>query len=159
MPKKSSNFAYSFVLALMLLVMGVGSVKGATYFSVVTGGNWNAASTWSGTSGGGGGAGVPVAGDAVTIEGGHNVVVTANAACSSITFTTSTATSLTINSGIILNVSGAITIPRPGSNYNQIIVGAGILNAGSIAFTSGGGPNRHQITISTGIVTVAGDLT
>ena len=85
--------------------------------------------------------------------------VTADAACTSITFTTATATSLTINDGITLTVSGAITIPRSGSSFNQIIVGAGILNAGSVAFTSGGGTSRHQITISTGTVTITGDVT
>ncbi len=128
-------------------------------YSVATG-NWNATSTWSATSGGAPGASVPVAGDFVTIEGGHNVTVTAaNAACASITFTTATATSLTINTGFTLTVSGAITIPRSGSSFNQIIVGAGTLNAGSIAFTSGGGTNHHQITISTGTVDVTGDIT
>jgi hypothetical protein len=37
----------------------------------------------------------------------------------------------------------------------------GNLNAGSIAFTNGGAASaaRHQITISTGTVTVSGNLT
>ena len=38
-------------------------------------------------------------------------------------------------------------------------VNAGILNAASIAFTNGGGSPRHQLTISTGTVTVTGDVT
>jgi hypothetical protein len=127
----------------------------------VSDGNWNSTGTWSATSGGASGASVPVAGDDVIIEGGHNVTVTANAACTSISFTTSTATLLTINTGINLNVSGAITIPRSGSGVNTIAVGAGILNAAGIAFTSGGttGAKNHLITISTGIVTVTGNVT
>jgi len=139
------------VLAIVLIFLFSASfVQAATYTSVASG-NWNADATWSGT-------GTPVAGDIVNIVGGFNVTLTADAACASITFTTTTATSLTLGT-YKLDVSGAITIPRSGSGFNQIIVGAGTLNAGSIAFTSGGGTNRHQITISTGTVTVTGDIT
>jgi len=136
----------------------IGIITGQSRYSVANG-NWNSTSTWAQTSNGMAGASVPVAGDAVFIERGLNVTVTTPASAASITFTITTATSLSINSGITVNVSGAITIPRPGSGFNQIIVGAGILNAGSIAFTSGGSINRHQITISTGTVTVAGNVT
>ena len=38
-------------------------------------------------------------------------------------------------------------------------MGAGTLNAGSIGFTSGGNTKRHELTISTGIVKVTGDVT
>jgi len=124
----------------------------------VADGNWNSTGTWSATSGGASGASVPVAGDTVTIEGGWDVTVTAAAACATVDFTTTTATSLTINSGITLDVSGAITIPRSGANINLIAVGAGILNAASISFTSGGTTVRHQVTISTGTVTVTGNI-
>ena len=48
---KSSNFFYTSALALLFLMIGVGSASGATYFSVVTGGNWNTAATWSATHG------------------------------------------------------------------------------------------------------------
>jgi len=146
------------LICLMLLMAFVGRVNGAIRYSVAVG-NWNATTTWSATSGGAPGASVPVAGDDVTIERGFNVTVTANSACTSITYTTVTATILSINSGITLNVSGAITIPRAGAGVNTLAVGAGVLNAGSIAFTNGGGNVRHLITISTGTVTVAGDVT
>jgi hypothetical protein len=131
-----------------------------TYYSRATG-SWNTNTTWSLSSGGGAvGSGIyPLAGDIVVIEGGHNVTVTADAACSTINFNATAATSLTINSGFDLNVSGVITIPRPGSGVNLIAVGAGNLNAGSIAFTSGGTSVRHEITISTGTVTVLGNVT
>jgi hypothetical protein len=152
---KFSGFIKTITLVMMLLVFGFSNA--ATRFSVATG-NWNATSTWSATSGGASGASVPVAGDVVTVEGGFNVTLTANAACSSIAFTTTTATSLTLGA-FQLDVSGVITIPRSGSGTNIIVVGAGTLNAGSIAFTSGGGGVRHQITISTGTVTVTGDVT
>ncbi|MBK7213571.1 MAG: T9SS type A sorting domain-containing protein [Bacteroidales bacterium] len=130
----------------------------ANRYSVASG-NWNSTSTWSTSSNGGAGASVPVAGDVVYIERGKNVTVTVNAACSAINYTTTTATSLTINSGITLTVSGTVTIPRSGSGINLLAVGSGTLNAGSIAFTSGGGTKRHEVTISTGTVNVTGDVT
>ena len=135
----------------------------STYYSRATG-NWNDNNTWSLTSGGAAvGAGIyPQAGDFVNIERGFTVTVTADAACGSITFPDDIATTntLNINSGITLNVSGAITIPRAATNFiNTLAVGSGTLNAGSIAFTNGRGVVRHQITITTGTVTVAGDIT
>ncbi|MGD0340028.1 MAG: hypothetical protein ABSB78_14705 [Bacteroidota bacterium] len=146
----TSILSHLFVLTLLLVLTST-TASAANYTSRAPTA-WNITTTWNPN-------GIPVAGDNVTIAGGFNVIVTANAACASITFTTVTATSLTINSGITLNVSGAITIPRSGSGVNLIAVGAGILNAGSIAFTSGGGGVRHEISISTGTVTVTGDIT
>ncbi len=145
-------------LLVFALFFIVSIAQGATRYSVASG-NWNSTSTWSTSSGGASGASVPVAGDTVIIEKGFNVTVTADAACSTITFTTTTATSLTINSGITLTVSGAITIPRTATGKNLIAVGAGTLNAASIAFTSGGSTVNHEITISTGTVVVSGNIT
>ena len=144
-------------VAAFTFLTSVPNVHAASRYSVATG-NWNATSTWSASSGGASGASVPIAGDDVTIEGGHNVTLTAAAACATVTFTTATATSLTL-AGFQLNVSGAITIPRSGASENLIAVGTGTLNAGSVAFTSGGGGVRHEITISTGTVTVSGNVT
>lgn len=145
-------------LLVFALFFIVSIAQGATRYSVASG-NWNSTSTWSATSGGAAGASVPVAGDTVIIEKGFDVTVTADAACATITFTTNTATTLSINSGITLTVSGAITIPRSGSGVNLIEVGSGTLNAASIAFTSSGTTVRHQITISTGTLDVSGDIT
>jgi autotransporter-associated beta strand protein len=145
-------------LLVFALFFIVSIAQGATRYSVASG-NWNSTSTWSTTSGGAAGASVPVAGDTVIIEKGFNVTVTADAACGTITFTTTTATSLTINSGFTLTVSGAITIPRTTTGENLIAVGDGTLNAGSIAFTSGGSTVNHEITIATGTVVVTGNIT
>ncbi|MEI8114709.1 MAG: hypothetical protein WCI54_13825, partial [Bacteroidia bacterium] len=121
--------------------------------STATGGDWNNPTTWVGGV-------VPVAGDVVTIASGATVTVTANAACTSITFQAGNNITLSINSGITLSVSGGITIPRANNGFiNTLSVGAGNLNAGSIAFTSGGAGVRHLITISTGTVTVTGNVT
>ena len=152
--------SYAMVLVLVLLLVGTVRLNAANRYSVAIG-NWNALTTWSATSGGGAGASVPVAGDVVFIENGNNVTVTANAACASVSFTaTGSTTTLTISSGITLNISAALTIPRgTGSGVNTVAVGGGILNAGSISFTNGGGAVRHLLTISTGTVTVSGNVT
>ena len=142
---------------LLFMLLSVFNAQAANRYAVVTG-NWNSTATWSATSGGTGGASVPVAGDAVYIEGGHNVTITANAGCSSVSFTTTTATLLNINAGITLDVSGAVTIPKSGSSVNTLAVGAGFLNAGSVSFTGTGSTKRHEITISTGTVMVTGNV-
>jgi hypothetical protein len=146
--------------------IGILNVSNRIYFSRQTG-NWNAAATWStvtfanatntGT--------FPVAGDDVNIGGGNfTITVNVNSACGSIAYQSNATFSPTvsINLGFTLNVSGAITIPRASAtnpDVNTLNVGAGTLNAGSILFTNSAGLVRHQMTISTGIVTVTGDIT
>ena len=141
---------------------GFVTVASATFYSIATG-NWNINTTWSFSSGGPAtGLGIfPIAGDVVIIEGGVVVTVTANAACSSLTLEDGgNNNTVTINPGITLDVSSIITIPRAGGgNINLVAVGAGTLNAGSIAFANGGANPRHRVTISTGTVTVTGDIT
>ena len=70
-------------LGLAVALLSASTASAANRFSVATG-NWNAISTWSATSGGGSGASVPVAGDVVTVEGGFNVTLTADAACTTL---------------------------------------------------------------------------
>ena len=140
----------AFVIVLTVLFAATAM---ATSVSSAATGNWNATTTWSGAH-------IPVAGDDVTITGGFTVTVTANAACTSLTFSQTTANNtVNISSGKTLTVSGAITIISAAPNLNLLAVGAGILNAGSIAFTSGITTMGHEITISAGTVTVTGDIT
>lgn len=143
------------------------AVKAATtYYSRQTG-DWNSSNTWSTvTYGNATNAGTfPVAGDVVNIGGGDfTITVNVISACSSLSYQNNAPDSptVTFGSGITLSVSGAITIPRADNtlpDVNTLAVGAGILNAGSIAFTNGGGGQRHVLTISTGTVTVSGDIT
>ena len=149
--RKLSNFLNIFAFLVLLLVFG--NAKAATITSTTTGGNWNATSTWAGGV-------IPSATDDVVLGTNATITVTADASCATLTFGTATqTTTLNINTGITLNVSGLITIPRASSGMNSIAVGAGILNAGSITFTVGGGSSRHKITITTGTVSVSGDVT
>jgi|GEM_PF-1324045 len=141
------------------------NVSNVIYFSRQTG-NWNANATWSTvTYGGAAATAFPVAGDDVNIGGGSfTITVNVNSACGSLSYQSNALSSpvVSISTGITLNVSGAITIPRAGVlNVNTLAVGAGILNTGSVVFTNSGSLIlvMHQITISTGTVTVSGDVT
>ena len=120
-------------------------------------GNWNNPATWVGGV-------VPTAGDIVTIADGHTVTVTANAACSSVNigkgpFTQNS--TLTINTGILLTVSGDITIHRPTSGIvdNTLDVNAGIVSCASLTTTNSNNNSlRCIITISTGTLTCSGNF-
>jgi hypothetical protein len=139
-----------------------------TYYSRQTG-NWNATTTWSTVTYGDAtnNGTFPVAGDIVNIGGGDfTITVNVASACGSLSYESGAGNSPTvsINSGITLDVSGAITIPRAGFGDDNILaVGAGTLNGGSLAFTNGGGAGgfaqRHSLTISTGTATISGDIT
>jgi hypothetical protein len=78
-----------------------------------------------------------------------------------VSFTTVTASSLSVNPFTTLTVSGAITIPRTATAANVLSVGGGTVNAGSLAFTNGGTSAQpgHQATIGTGVLNVAGSVT
>ncbi|TRX29811.1 HYR-like domain-containing protein [Flavobacterium gawalongense] len=129
--------------------------------STATGGNWNLTTTWVGGV-------VPGAGDIVTIAVDATVTVIDNRSATSITIAGgSKNTKLQINPGIILSVSGDVTINSPGSNSrtNEIIVGSGILNIGGNLTVNGAAEgssinNRQgQLTVSTGTVDVNGNIT
>ncbi|RZK76881.1 MAG: hypothetical protein EOO85_10200, partial [Pedobacter sp.] len=131
----------------------------ATFFSRQNG-NWTSRSTWSYTSGGGQvPSGVyPAFGDIVHIEGGDVVTLTANAACATIDFPTTNTNNSIVLAGYTLAVSGNISIPRSGNGLNLINVGSGTLTAASIDFPTTGDAVRHKITISTGTVSVSGNI-
>ncbi len=114
--------------------------------------NWGDANNWLPD-------GVPAATDAVTLINNTTVNVNVPGVAASITFPTNNANSITLNVTTSLNVTGAITIPRSNAGANTLAVGAGTLTAGSIAFTNGGGGQRHVMTISTGTATVTGNVT
>ena len=148
-------------------------IVGNARFSVATG-NWNATATWSATSGGAGGASVPVAGDLVFIERGFTVTVTATAACGNIQVgrtgsTTAGAGTLTMNSNIALSVSGNLTVGGSGAagstgaitfntgssiTANNLFVGGTATTpaAGTITMTNGGTLTLNgDITVNTAV--------
>ena len=141
------------VLAMLAMAVLTESTANALARTASVSGNWNNTATWGGSS-------VPVAGDTVTINSGITVTVTAAAACTSITFPAGNNTTININSGISLTVSGAVSLPRPNnSRTNLINVGAGTFSAGSVVLSGSTGTRYSQINITTGNVTVTGNIT
>ncbi|WP_264535486.1 T9SS sorting signal type C domain-containing protein [Flavobacterium sp. N1736] len=133
----------------------------ATRYSVNSG-SWNSPLTWSVNSGGASGASVPVAGDIVYIEG-HTITVTADAACTSITFRGTATNTLTVNSGFTLTVSGAITGESAISiSRSAIISGAGTLNSASVTVGTTLNPTTDINTAITSTISnfnITGNLT
>ncbi len=149
--KKNLQIGKKIALALILLVTA--TVVNAQRTASVSG-VWSDVATWGGSS-------VPTSSDAVTINSGITVTVDVAADCASLSFlqTATVNSNVNINSGITLNVVGAVTIPRPAASSNTLAVGAGTLNAASVAFTSGGTAARHFLTISSGTATISGSIT
>ena len=146
--KQIRSKSVTMVLAILILLTAVLFAKdinaATTYYARQTG-NWNSNTTWSLTSGGGAvGSGVfPVAGDIVYIESSFTVTVTANAACASIIFSSKTSNSgtLSINTGITVNVSGSVSLQGSGSrNTAAAISGSGTLNCASMQIGTDGTP-------------------
>lgn len=128
----------------------------ASITSTATGGTYSLTTTWSGGV-------VPGAGDDVTIAAGATVTVTDARTCLSLTMNGASAyTTLQINSGITLTVTGALTVnpPTGGNNDNTIAVGDGILVCGSFTTVNSGNNNRRcLLTINTGTLTCSGNFT
>ena len=115
------------------------TINPATYYSRATG-NWSSNTTWSTTIGG---SAVPVgvypqSSDAVMLEPGFTVTVDANEGCATLGFdgTGTTTSTLSIPTGVLLNVTGAITAyscnTATGFNTASVVTGAGTIECGSI---------------------------
>jgi hypothetical protein len=96
----------------------------------------------------------------VTKTGG-SVLLTGTIGASSMSFAGSDNTSVSLSPGISLNLTGPLSLPLPASLPVSLDVGAGSLTCGSISL---GGNNSSAaqattISVSTGTVTVSGDIT
>ncbi|MES2654387.1 MAG: T9SS type A sorting domain-containing protein [Bacteroidota bacterium] len=123
----------------------------------VTTGNWNNGANWLPT-------GVPDVTDDVTIPSGRTVTIDIAATCASLSFGNST--NVSVNVSIVgtnsLTVAGAINFIDPiGSTGDQTIaVGAGTLTCNTVVFAvTTNGNEDNTITVSTGTINVAGDIT
>ena len=151
------------IISLLFLFLNAIKTEAATYYSI-TSGNWNSNTTWSTTSGGTAvGAGVfPVTGDVVNIERGCTVTITANAACTTLSFTnaTNSSSTLTISGTNSLSVSGTFTMIRPAAGYiHTVNVNAGIITTGALTMNATTTTQNDIINITTGTLTINGALT
>ena len=143
------------------------AVDGPTTFYSRQTGNWSDATTWStvtygdatNTSGT-----FPQSGDIVNIgNAAVTITVDANSDCGIISFleNVNVSATLTINTGITLDVTETINIPRTSvfsGEINTLAVGDGTLNANNIDFSGGGFIGQNQLTIAGGTATVTGDI-
>ena len=146
--------AVAFVVANLYLV---GSSWGQTNtWDGSTDANWNTAANWSLNL-------VPIAAHDVEIPNNFNVTVNTNAVCASFTINSgANNNTVTISGSNSLTVTGAVTINEgTGTNDDKIIsVGAGSLICASITIANTGGNNDDsEVTITTGTVTVSGNIT
>jgi hypothetical protein len=127
---------------------------------------WNVTTTWTGCAGGNGTpANTPGTNDAVIITNGNNVTIPAGLAASAASLqvgdTSNAAATLTLSAATSsLTVSGAVTILNANNNATVAVnVNAGTASMGSLTLDNTNKPSRPvQLNISTGTVTVTGDL-
>ena len=110
-------------------------------------GNWNSTATWSGGV-------VPTSADDVIIAAGSSITVTASTTCKSISFNASTAAAISatisVNSGITLTITNALTITDGKNNIDLTLSGAGTVTCSSVSIgVAGTSPTGSAITTAT----------
>lgn len=144
-----------FVIALMVIIFTT-RVQAALISSTATGGQWIASSTWVGGV-------VPGAGDDVVVVNGASVSIGVAAACKSLNIGGGNqSSSVIISLTNSLTVYGNITINPTTLNgaYKTINVGAGSLTCVDLIMVNSGGNTRiNELLVSTGTVTVTGNIT
>jgi len=162
-PNPRSLLGFSSVkptLALSLaMALAATTADAATIVSTPAGGNWDAPATWVGGV-------VPSSSDDAQIFAGATVSVVNNAAANSVSFLGSktNTTTLSVSSGMTLNVTGAITEQNATTNNVAAAVsGAGTINCASLNVAGVAIPTLgHLTTVLTstiGQLNIAGDLT
>lgn len=98
--------------------------------------------------------------DAVIIANNAKINVDKSYTCSSLSCAGVTSvTSLTINPGITLTVTGAVTMEKPTNSItNSLIVGDGFLVAGSLTMKASSTGRNDVLSINTGTATINGDV-
>lgn len=167
--KKIYTVRLFLVTALLALTISINAQTTGDY-RTRNNGNWNNTGTWSRYNGTTWVNATDYPGQntspaEVIIRNNHTVTLNVSPSNSigSILFETGSQDAyLNFNSGQTLNVSGAITMEGgTGSGDNRRLeVGASTLNCGSLTMQDPGSTNRYcRMRISTGTVTVSGDIT
>ena len=145
-----NSLSSSFLIPLLIVALS-GTAAAQSTFSGT--GNWSSAGNWS--------AGVPTSAVAATIASGANCTVDVAAQCASLTFAAINANSVvTINGSNSIAITGALTMPRPATGSTGTVnIGTGSITCGSIALSATTAARKDVINISTGTLTVSGNIT
>ncbi|HTA82736.1 MAG TPA: hypothetical protein VK783_07385 [Bacteroidia bacterium] len=145
------------ILPFLIVIVFFNNVLAQRYW--VGTGNWTAANTanWSASSGGSGGASVPVAGTNVIFDNnsGSCTIATNNAVCNNITLANNYANTLT-QTNTTLTVSGTATFSGgtfTGGTAAITVTGAFTISGGTFTSTSGTLTLKNNFTLSSGTFT------
>lgn len=137
----------SIQLLLALFIFTILEVKAQAAFSSANSGDWNNPSTWT-LTGGTSATNYPVAGDDVTIQGGHTVEVNVISQAQSVNVTGATLSFNTSTVNSVLLLSDQLTI----SNASSIVMNMGTLTIlGNVTVSA-----ASSITQNGGAITVSG---
>lgn len=144
------KFLLGFTLGLLITT----TLHAQTTFNAVSG-NWSTPGNWS--------AGVPDAADAVTIPANRAVTVDVDAVCASITYTAgTTSSSISLNDGVTLSVTGTITMnaPAAANTIQSLDVANGIVNcAGLVMANNADSTRRNRLDITNGTINISTTFT
>lgn len=132
---RKNNYLIYLLSFFLLLTFSISSFA-ATYYSRVSGGNWNSNASWSTTSCGGASAtSFPSSTDSVVICSGVNIVANVNSNCHGMTLQGTG--HLTVSSGVTLTLGGNLTIDGTTSYIIGLSSTTSLLNiGGSLNVTS-----------------------
>ncbi|MDZ4716659.1 MAG: PKD-like domain-containing protein, partial [Cytophagales bacterium] len=157
------------LVGLLSLVAGL-ELRAQPYYAAANA-DWSLASTWAASSGGAGGAGVPIAGDVVYIDQGFTVTVSGAAACASLQIG-GTTLALGAGSGILnvtaggsLIISGSVSVGGDGAATTggriNFLAGGATITAGSLTLGSAAGtpgtPNTVDMSAG-GTLSIGGTI-
>ena len=136
-----------YILTILMFIISAGFAA-TRYWVGGAAGNWNTTASWSASSGGAGGASVPVAGDAVFFDNGLTVAVVYDAAVNDLglsNFSVTNNTLLTLTNTV--NATRSLSINGTATTYYEVVAAGSsltlrnnlntVFNLGSTALSSG----------------------
>ncbi len=155
-PKKMKTLINRFLLIAFFSIAAIAAQSQTNTWDGSSSNNWNTAANWSLNV-------VPTSAHDVVIPDNFNVTVNTAAVCKSFTINGGgNSNTVTISAGQSLTVTGAVTIGAgTGSGDNKTLaVGSSSLSCASVTISATGNANRTSaITLSTGTITVTGNIT